>query len=197
MTGVTVTQSVTINDRDMLEQLSSLVEHMDNPMGFYKNVGEYLLNSIHDNFDREETPAGMAWQGLKEKTKLQREKKRLTPIRILRARGRLAGSFSSIATPTEVRVGTPVPYAAIHNFGGDIEQPARKQTIYQRYDEKTDTIHQKFVRKSRSNFARDVDVGAHTITMPARQFAGVSQEGERIILGIAQDWLRAEAGRQK
>ena len=190
MTGVTVTYSVTINDQGMLDQLGALVDRMDNATGFYKNVGEYLLNSIHDNFDREETPAGMAWQGLKEQTKRRREQLRLTPIRILRARGRLAGSFSSVATATEVRVGTPVPYAAIHNFGGDIEQQPRKQTIYQRYDEKTDTLHQKFVRKSRSNFARDVDVGAHTITIPARRFAGVSQEGERIILGIAQDWLR-------
>lgn len=190
MTGVTVTYSVTINDQGMLDQLGALVDHMDNPTGFYKNVGEYLLNSIHDSFDREAAPDGQPWQGLKERTIREREKKRLTPIRILRARGRLAGSFSSVATASEVRVGTPVPYAAIHNLGGEIEQPARKQTIYQRYDEKTDTLHQKFVRKSRSNFARDVDVGAHTITMPARQFAGVSQEGEKVILGIAQDWLR-------
>lgn len=191
MTGVSITYSVSITDGDMLDQLGRLVDRMENPTGFYKNVGEHLLNSIRDNFEREAAPDGTPWQRLKERTIREREKRRLTPIRILRARGRLAGSFSTSATISEVRVGTPMEYAAAHQFGAEIKQPARKQTIYQHYDEKTDTLHQKFRKKSQSNFARDVTVGEHTITIPARPFAGVSAQDETIILGIADEWLRA------
>lgn len=191
MTGVSITYSVTITDGDMLDQLGRLVDRMENPTGFYKNVGEHLLNSIRDNFEREAAPDGTPWQRLKDRTIREREKRRLTPIRILRARGRLAGSFSTSATATDVRVGTPVEYAAAHQFGAEIKQLARQQTIYQRYDEATDTLHQKFRKKSQSNFAREVTVGEHMITIPARPFAGVGKEDETIIIGIADDWLRA------
>jgi len=190
MTGVTITYSVMISDSGMLDQLGQLVDRMDNPIGFYKNVGEHLLNSISDNFERETSPDGVPWQRLKDRTIRERDKRRLTPIRILRARGRLAGSFSATATATEARIGTPIEYAAAHQFGAEITQPARQHTIYQRYDADTDTLHQKFVKKSRSNFAREVTIGEHTITIPARPFAGVSAADETVIVGIADAWLR-------
>lgn len=190
MTGISITHSVTISDADMLDQLGRLVDRMENPLGFYKNVGEHLRNSIQDNFERETAPDGTPWQPLKARTIRDREKRRLTPITILRARGRLVGSFSVAATAMEARVGTPVEYAAAHQFGAEIQMPARKQTIYQHYDAKSDTLDQKFRRKANSNFARDVDVGEHTINIPARPFAGVKKEDETIIIGIADDWLR-------
>ncbi|WP_435657935.1 phage virion morphogenesis protein [Brucella pituitosa] len=190
MPGISIKHSITINDADMLKNLERMVERMDNPVGFYRNVGEHMLNTLGDNFDRQTAPDGTPWKPLKPATVKAREKKRLTPITILRARGRLRGSFNLQATVEGATLGSPVEYAAIHFLGGKIEKKARQHTIYQHYDEKTDTLDQKFRKKNRSNFARDVTVGAHTITIPARPYAGVSKEDEKIIFGIADDWLR-------
>lgn len=190
MTGISIQHSVTIKDKDMLDQLQQLVQRMDNPIGFYKNVGEHMLNSLRDNFEQESGPDRKPWQALKPATIKARERKRLTPISKLRATGRLVGSFSSSASSAGAHLGSPMEYAAIHYFGGTIQRKERKQTIYQHYDTKTDTLDQTFRKKSRSNFARDVTVGAHTITIPARPYAGISKDDETIIFGIADDWLR-------
>lgn len=190
MAGISIKHSITINDADMLAKLAQLVDRMDNPVGFYRLVGEHLLNSLRDNFDKERAPDGTPWKPLKSATVKARERKRLTPIRILRARGRLAGSFNLRATIEGASLGSPVEYAAIHMLGGTIKKAARQHTIYQHYDEKTDTLDQKFRKKNRSNFARDVTIGAHEITIPARPYAGVSKDDEKIIFGIADDWLR-------
>lgn len=190
MPGISIKHSITINDADMLQSLSRMVEQMDNPAGFYRNVGEHMLNSLHDNFEKERAPDGTPWKPLKPATIKAREKKRLTPVKILRARGRLAGSFNLRASIEGARLGSPMAYAAIHFFGGTIKKTERQQTIYQHYDAKTDTLDQKFRKKHRSNFARDVTVGAHEITIPARPYAGVSKDDEKIIFGIADEWLR-------
>lgn len=190
MTGIS--QTVTFEDEKARATIARLIELMSRPIGFYKNVGEYLLNSTRDNFQREQDPYGDSWTPLKEKTIQRRERDGLTPITILRARGRLAGSINIQASDEEVRIGSPVEYAAIHQLGGDIEMPERTQTIYQHYDAKSDTLDQTFRRKSRSNFARDVTVKAHTVSIPARPYLGISAEDQAAILVIAEEWLRVE-----
>lgn len=190
MTGIS--QTVTLEGADANARLQLLLDRMSRPIGFYKNVGELLLNSTRDNFAREQDPYGNPWKPLKERTIRQREREGLTPITILRARGRLAGSINVQASDEEVRIGSPMEYAAVHQLGDDIEIPERTQTIYQHYDAKTDTLDQKFRRKSKSNFARDVTVEAHTIHIDARPYLGISAEDEAAILGIAEEWLRVE-----
>lgn len=187
-----IVYTLELKSKEAREAVDRLVASMSNRQGFYKNVGEHLLNSTADNFSREASPQGIPWKRLMPKTIARREKLGQVPITILRARGRLAGSFNLVATNEEVRIGTPVPYAAIHQLGGEIKKKERLHTIYQRYDAKTDTLDQKFRKKSKSNFARDVTVKAHVINIPARPFLGASEEDEKIIVGIAEDWLRDE-----
>ena len=67
--------------------------------------------------------------------------------------------------------GTSVPYiAAIQEFGGSFKREARTQTVYFRQNQKTGEIGNRFVKKSKSNFSQDVDVGEHTVTIPSRPF---------------------------
>ncbi|MCP8894597.1 phage virion morphogenesis protein [Shinella daejeonensis] len=89
MTGITYT--VTLEDAEARGRLDTLLDRMD-PRGFYKNVGERILNPASDNFDLERDPDGIPWARLRPKTIQRREDKRLTPIRILlaRAAGRIA-----------------------------------------------------------------------------------------------------------
>ncbi|EAW4991494.1 hypothetical protein QDX92_003125 [Salmonella enterica] len=67
--------------------------------------------------------------------------------------------------------GTPVAYiAAINEFGGSAVIPAREQTLHFRYNEKTGEIGHRFVKAGKGNFAQDVVIPEHTVTIPPRPF---------------------------
>lgn len=68
--------------------------------------------------------------------------------------------------------GTSVPMvAAVQEFGGSIDIPARTQTIYRRFNERTGNIDDyRFVKASKANLAQIVQIPAHTITIPSRPF---------------------------
>ncbi|MVA40667.1 phage virion morphogenesis protein [Agrobacterium vitis] len=118
MTGISY--KATIDDADMREKLAELIGKMQRPAGFYKNVGEHLLNSVKDNFENESAPDGSRWKTLSQATRDQREKKYgHAPTAILRASGDLANSINMQASDTDVRIGSSLIYAAIHQFGGD------------------------------------------------------------------------------
>ncbi|MGM4981879.1 phage virion morphogenesis protein [Rhizobium sp. 11_C7_N12_5] len=192
MAGTTITYKVSIQDAALSAELDALARRSENRRTFYVQVGEYMLNSTSDSFEKERTPDGQPWKTLMPATIKRREEKRQTPIKILRASGRLAGSINYRASNDDMTIGSPLPYAAIHNNGGEIEMPERTQTIYQHYDEKNDEIDQRFRKKSKSNFARDVLVKAHSITMPARTYLDISKENEKDIIQIGREWLRGE-----
>jgi len=117
MTGLSYT--VTIEDRDLVMQLESLISKMDDPAPFHRLVGEHMLTSVDERFETETAPDGSSWQGHAEATKRSRLKRNgNAPLTILRESGRLAGSFNYEATSQHTKIGTPVIYAAIHHFGG-------------------------------------------------------------------------------
>ncbi|EMW9885859.1 hypothetical protein AAFW11_001380 [Salmonella enterica] len=67
--------------------------------------------------------------------------------------------------------GTPVAYiAAIQEFGGSAVIPAREQTLHFRYNERTGEIGHRFVKAGKGNFAQDVVIPEHTVTIPSRPF---------------------------
>ncbi|WP_107326986.1 phage virion morphogenesis protein [Agrobacterium pusense] len=118
MTGISY--KTTINDADMREKLAELVERMTNREGFHKNVGEHLLNSTDERFDSETAPDGSRWKTLSLVTRdLRMRKYGNAPITILRASGALRGSINMVASENEVRIGSALVYAAIHQLGGE------------------------------------------------------------------------------
>ncbi|HBF31654.1 phage virion morphogenesis protein [Rhizobium sp.] len=118
MTGISY--KATIDDADMREKLAALIAKMQRAEGFYKNVGEHLLNSVKDNFEAETAPDGTRWKALSQATRDLRSKKYgNAPTTILRASGDLMNSINMQASGTDVRIGSSLVYAAIHQFGGD------------------------------------------------------------------------------
>lgn len=116
MTGISY--KTTIDDAHMRAKLEELIDRMENPEGFYKNVGEHLLNSVGDNFDNEESPEGEKWKTLSDVTVGRREAAGHGPIPILRVSGALRGSINSQVSSEDVRIGSSLVYAAIQHFGG-------------------------------------------------------------------------------
>ena len=85
-----------------------------------------------------------------------------------RARGKVRAGVLEGATNRET--GEPIaPYAAMNEFGGVVNIPARTQTLYFRQN-RDGTVDNRFVAKERSNFAQDVTIPAHSVTIPARPF---------------------------
>lgn len=111
---------VDVERAEMLAFFESKLSQMENLRPFYVNVGEHLLNSVEDRFDTQTAPDGTAWAALAPATVANRLRRYgNAELTILRASGRLAGSFNYDASSQQVSIGTPVVYAAIQHFGGE------------------------------------------------------------------------------
>lgn len=101
----------------------------------------------------------------------------------------------------ELEVGSPTHYAAIHQFGGQINKAAQSRLVRHRTTAKGTLLKNK---KGQVVFAKDkhkravgrwFEQGAHTIDIPARPFLGISTEDERTILDTFNSYLRDQAER--
>ena len=130
------------------------------------------------NFDKN-------WTALASSTIKQRERKGYVPINILRrtaGNAGLLGSINSKATSDGVMIGTNKVYAAIHNFGGVINIPARTGTSKWKAtkNKKTKKYSYRFAKKKSKLTGRTIeksyDVKAYSIKIPARPFIGYHKD---------------------
>lgn len=172
MAGASIT--VTIDDAAVQTALAGIQAGLDNMEPAFDAIGAALVGSTVHRFEVEAGPSGSPWPP--SLRALEQGGQTLTDT------ARLRQSITHIASNDGAEIGTNVVYAAIHQFGGTIERPARTQTIHRRYDAKADELLPRFVRRSQSNFATDHQVGAHRITMPERPFLGID-EADRVEIG--------------
>ncbi len=115
-----ISWTVKIDDAQMRSELARLTGRMENARGFYKDVGEHLLNKVADRFEDERSPDGSPWQRLAPATVASRLRTNgNAPLTILRVTGTLAGSFNYAADDDQVRVGSGAVQAALQHFGGE------------------------------------------------------------------------------
>ncbi|HBD91804.1 MAG TPA: phage virion morphogenesis protein [Gemmobacter sp.] len=198
MAGVTF--SFEVDDSETSAALAAIIGRIEQRRGFYRAVGQLLADSARENFRKQAGPDGKPWQRLRPATIKRRQSLGQVPLTILRSNTKakqssLVGSLNFTSDNDAARLGTPVPYGAIHQFGGTIAIPARKGRIYRHYDPNTLTLGRKFVSSdSEGARATEVDIPAYTITMPARPFLGISPADEKEIIALAEDWLGLENG---
>lgn len=95
--------------------------------------------------------------------------------------------------PLTLEVGTSVAYAAIHQFGGTIQQAARGGTLrfqgnrFAKQRRKDGTL----VPPTKKQRDKQVQFKARTITMPARPFLGFNDQDSNDTLAIITRHLRA------
>lgn len=189
---------ITTDDLAAMTALNGIVRQIEDTAGFYKAVAQLLGDATRERFRRETGPDGQPWQKLKRATIRRREAAGQTPITILRSNSKgksgssLAGSMNATSDAESASIGTPVKHAAIHQFGGIIQIPARKGKIYRHKDPTTGIVGRTFVSKKEANEITEVDIPAYSITMPARPFLGVSAEDQSDILDAAEAWLQQE-----
>ena len=99
------------------------------------------------------------------------------PHALLQKKTLLRKSIREIAiTDESVTIGSDRPYAAIHQFGGKINMPARKTINYFEKDDKNGK--KKFSKKGKADHAQKNDVGPYVVTIPARPYLPFNAKGE-------------------
>jgi phage virion morphogenesis protein len=143
-----------------------------------QDIGDTIVESIQRNFEEARSPELQPWAKLSKRyLEWKVGVKKRKAGNILRLNNILYNSIHPEPSRRRVIVGTNVPYAAIHQFGGTINKAASKSTVYFNQNKKTGEVGTKFVKKSKSNFAQDVNVRAHVINIKPRPFIGI-REGD-------------------
>ncbi|MBP2843749.1 phage virion morphogenesis protein [Pseudomonas sp. PNP] len=164
-------------------ELELLIERLGSLRTPLNDIAEYLHMSTDARARRQVAPDGTPWAPLSPRT-LARKKGN----KILRDSGALLDTLRHQVTDDGLDFGTDRPYGAIHQDGGKIEHAARSQRVY--FKEKGGVVGNRFVKKSKSNFAQWVTHGARSVEMPARPYLGLSSEDEAEILEIVSDYLK-------
>ena len=161
---------------DLMERLGDLTTPLN-------DIAEYLHQSTDDRFRQQVAPDGSPWAPLAPST-LARKK----GGRILRAKGTLQDTLRHNVSSNELSFGTDRIYGAIHQFGGKVKHASRSQQVYFRQGQ-DGSVGNRFVKKSKSNFAQWVTRSAHDAEMKARPYLGLSSEDDIEVLAIIQDYL--------
>lgn len=147
-------------------------------------LGEYLQSSTQARFKTQTAPDGTPWAPLKRSTV---RRKKQNPDKILTLRGYLRGGIHWQALDDNtVQVGSNLKYAAIHQFGGQIQKPERQATV--RHRTTAGRVLFAGLRHKKAT-ERQVTIGAHTVNIPARPFLGISAQDDREIREIIRDWV--------
>lgn len=162
MTGV----SITITDDELRRAIAGLASLARDPAPALEVVGEALLFSTTERQRAGRAPDGGAWPALNPAYRSDKSGNEM-----LRESGRLMGSLSRQVRGRQLRVGTNVVYAAIHQFGGTIRAKGGGRLAF---------------------FLGGALQRPTQVTIPARPFLGISAEDRQEIVEIFRDFaLRA------
>ena len=149
-----------------------------------KKFGVIVRQSVRKQFSSNGKRFGPGWPDLAPSTIRYKKSKGRSPKNILVDNSILknsivtphaTGSIEQIDANT-LMIGTNIKYGHIHQYGGKINIEAHTKTLYYKMNKKTGTVGNRFVKKSRSNFAQDAKVKKHSINIPQRQFLGVCDQ---------------------
>jgi len=170
-----------------------------------EEIGAALLFSTQTRFETKTGPDGAPWTPFAGSTLKRMPARRRIGPQLLRDTGRLSGSLVFKADAESVEVGTNVVYAAIHQFGGSVVIPERRGSATFEYvaegagkakDGRRVGSRLRFATAStraKTKHTRAFTVPAHTVSIPARPYLGVSDDDRAEILAILADRL-AKAG---
>ncbi len=158
--------TISVDDKAITNALHELQSKVIDLRPVLLKIGEIVQKSTEDrlNSGKNVDPTGKPWVTLQ--PWYQKEKKK-RQNQILSLEGRLADSIThDVIDGNTAVVGTNVPYAAIHQFGGVI----------------------------RPKTAKALNVGGRAVkkvTIPARPFLGISNDDKENILDAVLDHMAA------
>lgn len=178
MTGARITVDLSGHE-EALAELAGYTRRASDKRGLFANIGMSLVTSTQMRFERGVGPDGTPWP--------PSIRARVTGGKTLIETARLMRSITYVAAINGLEVGTNAIYAAIHQFGGVIQQAARTAVLHFKVNKKTG--QSRFAKPSKADRARKAKIGARSIRMPARPFIGLDDDDSREIIQIAEDWI--------
>ncbi len=121
MAGAGVRIDLTVDDREIRASLDRLLKRLADPLPVLEEIGQGLITSTIDRFERERGPDKVSWK------KSARAKKQ--GGQTLTDTGRLRASITGNVRSDGIEIGTNVVYAAIHQFGGEAGPRKRRVTL--------------------------------------------------------------------
>nr|WP_307726407.1 phage virion morphogenesis protein [Trichlorobacter sp.] len=121
---------VTINHNlpDAQKRLEALARKAGTIQPALKTIGLALEANIRERWDKEIDPAGNKWQALKAST-LKRKAKKKKPLKILLQDDQLRFNINSQVEGSNLIIGSPQKYAAVHQLGGPAGRKGRQFTM--------------------------------------------------------------------
>jgi len=170
---------------------AEIAERLGKSKGLMDAIGQQLVSSTLRRFQTQTGPDGKKWAPLSKSTLKQRG----ANAKALQASGRLRQSITFRSTSRSVEVGSNLIYAALMQMGGTIDHYAMgkvlrlRQVEIERKDGTTATVTRFAKGKHKIAEARQVEVAAHSVTVPARPYIGLSESDQRSISALAHDYL--------
>lgn len=180
---------IRVDDSEVQSAFSRLIAAGRDPRPALKSIGEYVVRETDSRFQKEQDPEGRPWTPLAAST-LKQKAERGKILKILQRDGILRRSIAYQLTENGVAIGSNLVYAAAQQFGFTGQRQARTQTLYFKLSKDGRSVGNRFVKKAKSDFAQDVQVGPGSISIPARPFLGINQQDRREIAQIVLDYLR-------
>lgn len=174
MAGASI--AITVEDAAVRQGLQQLAAHLADLSPAMDEIGAAMVSSTLLRFQSGTAPGGAAWA--------PSARARKEGGQTLVESSRLRGSITHSADADSVEIGTNVIYAAIHQFGGQIQKHAHSAPIYRRQADVADGGPARFVKRSKADFMTWHEVKDHTIDIPARPFLGVDVGDEAEIAAI-------------
>jgi len=180
---------IELKDEAVRVALNDLSRKFSDLSPVMKIIGEYMVKSTEDRFNRQgPAPDGSAWKPLAASTR-----KRKKHPKILTESGALRGDIHYQLVGTHgVAIGTSgrIPYAAIQQLGGTINQKARTGVLAFRNKGGFMSRAAAGKRKTAVRIAF-ASYGARQTRIPARPFLGVSAADSTKIVGIINNYIAA------
>lgn len=129
MSGTEIT--ITVHDEEVQRLLKELLRKMGNLRPVMAEIGEIVVESVQRNFEKHQSWEEEDWDTLSpeyERWKTKIMGRSADDILILNRV--LMGSIHYEAEADRVRVGTDVPYAAVHQFGASFSILSTRRTVH-------------------------------------------------------------------
>lgn len=179
-----------------LEATITRAQNLRVPM---KAGAQLMMFSVNANFGSGGRPN--RWATIAASTRKYKMRQGLSMTPLTGRTGALKGSISPKVTSDSFSIGTSIPYGAIHQFGGVINQGARSE-LFQRNRYLRGSRAGSFKRGTKSlgpnrvgfGFrARGFNMGARTINIPARPYLVFQDQDVQDINKIVTDYIKGKS----
>lgn len=133
---------VEIKNKNIFKKIDEYAEEIGKTKPLLKIVSRRIMNVIDENFETEGKNTGEKWDNWSDIWIEKRKKLGKSDGKILNLDGYLRRSISRYVSDNKAVIGSPLKYAAIHNFGGDIKRGKKTIKMSQREYMRIDRVEE-------------------------------------------------------